>query len=644
MRSSCEPENPGSSARVKWRPDIPFDPAFTYYDKNCGRHRYFRRDPETGLLSEDEGRCFDEHWPADYISAWIEVGDSKQVLKFIDIDLDVSRVHERWLTEDRAEIDASKLSSFLHQHQWLFSKTAYLTRSKRGGIHIVLAISPCVIDEDSNAWKMLNRLQQVIHKFLTLHDLNPDPGALGLKRLMPNFRDGRRVLYANLELLSDLQKRKFNDTGDSKKGNRPVARAMLRAAYRAIRRAAKNRLYSDARVEEKLSRLFLDIYAERKRDGVLRITSNELSKEYRLSSEFIQHQLLVFTQAGQNDKMPWLSFLYCGNGVWELSLQGDTRAYLKRARQVVSGHPDAGPEAHVSDKKSAGRMKNLDLRPPEEIQKGERHRWLVDSILLCKMGLGLCEEETLARVGAAAERVPEFQNSRSIRRLSRIVHSIYRRREDLLGCLSGRIPVPEHLTATGLPPLSVPPKKFSYSSNVFFHSAKCDTYEPVELVCGSPVPSGSEILTETAQTLFLGSPEREPDGRLLPQPLQLKPPRLAVVRYHNRIGVFHQNQLVLLTTSGRSFSASAVLEHIRTSDIRLSRATLWYPKISDKRRPAWVDAMQHPDAVAVPAAVVCGRRATKVEKIQEWREVHGRKDESGIPESDAGWCDDDFVF
>lgn len=624
MRLACELESPGhNGVLTAWRPDIPYHPEFTYYHQNSGRHRYFTADPGTGVLSENRARSFDEHRPAGYISTWIEAGRGREILRYIDVDLDVSRVNRRWLAEDNSEIDAGKLTEFLRAQSWFFKNIAYLIRSKSGGIHIVLAISPCVINEESNTWKMLNRLQQVIYKFLTLCELNPDPGALGLKRLVPNFRDGRKILYANSELISSLQQKRLNDTGLAS-GNRPVARAMLRAAYRAIRRVKKNRLYSDNRVEKKLSRLFLDIYAERKRNEVLRATSRELAEEYRLSPEFIHRQILAFTQAGYNEKLPWLSLSYCGDGVWELSLKGDSRVFLKRARQVVSGHLEALPDIQISSRNSSGRMKNLDLRAPEEIQAGERHKWLVDNVLLCKMGLGLCEQEALARVAAAAARVPDFHTSRSIRRLSRIVHSIYRRREDLLGCLAGRLSIPEHLTTTRRNPFSDASKKFSYSNNIFFHSAKCDTNEPAELVLGSPVPSGSEILTETVQTLFLGSPERgcKGDGKLaLLRPPQPEPPKLAVVRHHNRVGIFHQNELLLLTTSSRNFSAAAALKHIRTLGKPLSHATFWYPKVCDQRRREWVAAMQNPEAVVIPAAVICGRSPTRIEKISQWCEI-----------------------
>lgn len=341
----------------------------------------------------------------------INASTGTETLLWMHFDLDYERASKQW--KKAGLLDWPTIAAVLEAELPEFYKhVTAVTRSSGGrGLALALAISPLELTtETSQIQYLAYRLQSCLISILNFYGLGADPGAKGLKRLMPNFFQESRVIDRDQITESIIQ------------SNRPrVIQNLLYSVrfHRALKpknkRDRDDILWSDKRVERSCAQLYIDILEEFGPWGSMLILGKDFIKNYRMSKN-TGYKFL-------KNPPSWLAIEKIRGEGYRISLKAK-KSLTDRARDLLDGPTSTVARAILPS------LKGILLTHPTSIVKGQRNQWLVSAALTLKWK-GISFVEALNAIKEASEKVPTFKSSQSLSRdLERIVTSIFSNREE----------------------------------------------------------------------------------------------------------------------------------------------------------------------------------------------------------------------
>jgi hypothetical protein len=539
-------------------------------------------------------------------------------------DLDAHRAKDCW-KDANGRLDWSLIFPALQKEiPEVASLICYAVRSTGGkGLGVVMAITPLPIvvstaANQKSALKLQGRLLTVFDRL----GFGADFGARGVSRDLPNFNNPVKLVYRNTEPLRALER-----------SGRPVVTELHRV-LNARDRAARisERIYNDERVEKGLARLVLWLLGAMSFDKAWSFEGKDYSRKFKkvpyLSGWTISASMReLCTLTGLSDaflrkylKNPpkWLKAAHYDGEGWNLNipLSKDVPWLQERSLHLLQKTEDLKEKVDFDPN---------ELCLPWWVQDGERNLWIVRLALMYKWAgysLDCAIEKVLLRVNA----IPNAECSRNCRSVRSIVKSLYRR-------------LPEHF---GLGAVKQLPNwirddrifcTFFSRTNTRRGETPCPVLDSssVELKMSEFEMSPTKLRTFSQQKdkkddfLFIMSGSNaEPlvkvfDSSWDVQSVQ-KVKRLIAIRHRQRVGIFDGDSLVLCLTR-RHYQASLVLERLSMRpEYSTFELKLYTPHL--KKQTSFFAAINNVHR-AVPADGFCGRRATRGEKITDWREEKG---------------------
>lgn len=518
--------------------------------------------------------------PSSLINTAYRNSDGSRTVFGIAFDFDAERADVKWKDANGALAWNKIRDALFKKHPEVLQYITHVTQSTGGkGFGVILSIAPLPIrpTTQKNQTTATSLQSRLISLFSGL-GFGADPSARGLQRDTPNFNDPSRVIYRD-----EMTKRRIE------KNSEPVISKLhdyLNEHEKKHRN--ENRLYPDARVETGLAHLFLLLLGTRKaRVNALRTplflscdtvlaTTQQLTIETGLGEKFLRDFL--------SDPPKWLKSAYYGREGWELRL-------------------------NITD-----------------VEDGERNQWLTSLALLYKWH-GYSEEAAKQKIILRMQELVGFERSRNCKQLRLILKSIYARMPETFGMHSFR-ELPEWIRSDdifcsligrlssrrGVTPCALPSHKNLYSQNIM---------SPPELRLIK-----SDLFSEKIAVLlpFGGDVTLKKDDS---DDVKIKCTQLIAIRHKQKIGIFDGEKLILCLTR-RHYKASIVIDWLaRKLEYANKKISIFSPKKAAQNR--YFHAVEN--SAAVSAALICGKKKTAKEKIDEWRDkngIHFSSNKSGL--------------
>ena len=467
----------------------------------------------------------------------------------------------------------------------------------RGGrvLHLWISIAPFVVSKQTEPiHSLFTALQRSLCEAFNDKGIGADVGAVGLLKDFATWQEPSTVLFHNPEASRGLERSR-----EARIQGRDDSKPLLSIGLRETRAWLESRrLYSDLRAERGCARLFLHLLDHSWDDQCLSV--NQLMTITGWSESF------ALRIAKGRIVLPWLFVKPArGASVIALRVTKNMADIHTRALRLVS-HSIAGV--------SIGHCAIGSLPAPETIEDGQRNTWIYRyALALAVCGVSRDRAETiLTRI---VSRIPGSDKSRNCKKSSL--------RSKLNFVYKLRIHTPR--TAGHLPEWMRAEIDFShvYAKQVATEKSASEQQNPTNK---EGVPRSSSPAPDTIHhSLSMDSPEKPKNAPVAPPaPQAVKSIKLAVVMHGKRVGIFHENRLLMLLTNCRNYRRNAVISWLRSTEPALANAKPWHPQDSNPSMPGWISAMNDPGVIAIPAAVVCGRRPTKADKIAEWQESRHR--------------------
>jgi hypothetical protein len=341
-----------------------------------------------------------------------------ETVLFLHFDLDYKRADDKW--KKNGKLDWGLIGNHVREAIPVFFKySVYITESTGGqGLAIALAISPLeLIPSTKNVQSMAHQAQAQLIQALNFYGLGADPGATGLRRLMPNFFKLDRLVDENRVMLQHVQTK------------RPRVLQEILFALRvhpALQEVPKKKrrdefLWPDIRLEKPLAQLYLDLIDEVGPWGSEQTTAQALIKRLGVSKTSIYKIL--------NAPPGWLRITPIPGEGYRLQVIA-SESLTSRAYAVLSMGSSSVRKSHKAVQPS---FHTLALPPPEKVAKGERNTWLKDMLLALKWK-GIAQQEAASVAQNLIPRVPGWRASKSLGRdFKTIIKSIYRNRPGTYG-------------------------------------------------------------------------------------------------------------------------------------------------------------------------------------------------------------------
>lgn len=341
-----------------------------------------------------------------------------ETVLFLHFDLDYKRADDKW--KKNGKLDWGLIGNHLREAIPVFFKySVFITESTGGqGLAVALAISPLeLIPSTTNVQQMALKAQAQLIQALNFYGLGADPGATGLRRLMPNFFKLDRRVDENLMMLQHVQTK------------RPRVLLEILCALRvhpALQEVPKKKrmdefLWPDIRLEKPLAQLYLDLLDDVGPWGSEQTTAQTLIKRLGVSKTSIYKIL--------NTPPGWLRITPVPGEGYRLQVI-PSESLTNRAYTVLSMGNSSERKSYKAVPVS---FHTLALPPPERVVQGERNTWLKDMLLALKWK-GIAQQEASSVAQKLIPRVPGWRGSKSLGRdFKAIIKSIYRNRPGTYG-------------------------------------------------------------------------------------------------------------------------------------------------------------------------------------------------------------------
>jgi len=490
----------------------------------------------------------------------------------------------------------------------LAAAITHVVRSSGGrGLAVIVGINPLPIQPSTTKNQTSARsLQGRIAGVFSRLGFGPDPGARGLERDFPNWRDLARVVFLDTSKVRSIET-----------AREPVVTKLHRVLNRLDKAREPFRLYRDARVEVGLARLALWLLGEFEppKPKQLQLPS-ELSlfgigsaqPGLRLLGHFAEEQacatvrdlmhLLDLSEGfvrGVLSEPPewlrverisreegWLLWVPLGANLGDLVTRARDLHWRGKATTVGSAWDPR------------------ELSRPENVEDGSRNRWIVQVALSYKWA-GLSYETALAKIRLRIAFVPGCATSKNCRLVKKIVKNIYRRMPEN----EGRFPHRD------LPVWLRDDREFLEQS-----SPNQDCSFVTRLNMGRGI---APTAAEAPLALHPLGNSVHPDSSESPRELSNaggKRERVWMIRWKQRIGIVHGSVIVGVLTR-MHFRAAAVEEWLATLPCFAGAE----PYLRAPRKDQF--SHLHADIEAAPVRPswhLCGRRERLGDALQRWQE------------------------
>jgi hypothetical protein len=530
---------------------------------------------------------------ADLAANYYSNSNKTQTVFGIAFDLDAHRAKDCF-KDAEGKLDWNLIQPALQKEiPEVAALMCYVVRSTGGkGLGIVMAISPLVILQSTtlnqqSALKLQGRLLSVFDKM----GIGADFGARGILRDLPNFKNPDKLIFQNQKILRELETARRSVVSELHK--------LLNERDKAARE--NERLYNDERVEKGLSKLVLWLLGAMNFDRSVvfdgQVIETKFPKIPYLSGwqmtislrELISLTGLseVFLRKFLSAPPKWLKANSCAKEGWSLCIPLSKSVpwllersfYLMQKPQELTGTDSFNPQ---------------ELPMPFFVQDGERNAWIVNLALLYKWA-GYSQECTLKKVTLRVQGIPGYETSRNCKLIPSIVRSLFRRQPETLG-IRERNTLPDWILDDTL------------FRNTFKRvSARRGATPVVSLV---PVPLAAVLTIPCLQTLgelFQNNDETKRETKVF-----------LVVRRNQRVGIFEGEKLILCVTK-KHYKASRMLMHLAQSHGGLN-IRLVSPRKS--KQETFFEAVDNSEFV-LKGDDICGRKETRAEAFQKWRERKG---------------------
>ena len=364
------------------------------------------------------------HFSSDYISSAIVNPDGRKVIYCLPLDVDIRGTDKKWLDKE-GRIDWSKVHGFLTKtYPSIFKYTRFGVRSTGGkGVHIGIGISPIVRDGSDGSNKTLflaKQAQVALIRLLNHHGLGADSAAVGVERDLPNFRrhevskfSQAKQLYYNKDLAAQIKRDKVNVLSEIL-----AVTNQLKECRAPSKKDDESVLHPQKTTEARLAKLYLDLF-----DNLGQSKCYSMAELVELT-EISRGTLRNILVRRPKSRPKWLKVNYLGKVEgYELWLNPEYGCVQRAARLVEN------PEyASLFFK---------DLKLPDEVEDGERNKWLSSSAIHLKWH-GYAKEQTIKALKAQSKFIPGHEESRSCKNIRRIVESVYRNQPQLFGIKAGK--------------------------------------------------------------------------------------------------------------------------------------------------------------------------------------------------------------
>jgi hypothetical protein len=522
----------------------------------------------------------------------------------IVFDLDAHRAKDCWIDAD-GKLDWSLIFPAIEKEIPEVAKLiCHAVRSTGGkGLGLIMAINPMPVTvstepNQKSALKLQGRLLAVFENM----GLGADFGARGVCRDLPNFNNPDKIVYLN-----NSPRRELESSG------RPVItelHKLLNARDRAARVA--ERIYNDERVEKGLARLVLWLLGAVRFDKFWKFEGQSYDQTFKhvpyLSGWSVSAKLTelcaltglsdAFLRKYLKNPPKWLKATHHEGEGWSLSVPlskevpwlQERSLYLLQKTQDLTGKVSFDPN---------------EICLPWWVQDGERNAWIVRLALIYKWA-GYSMESTIEKVLLRIQAIPGAETSRNCKQMRAIVRSLYRRTPDTLGALDWK----------ALPDWIQNDKIFcSLLVRTTPRRGKTPTPELQPWMNTAPTTGVSASVTISNQ-----APAFNPEtlSELQKSTAETK---LTVVRRKQRIGVFHDEKMILCVTK-KHYKAANMIAYLERKWPELAKKKL---RLHSPRRSQQEAYFSKVDAAefALPSWQVCGRKKTLNESIGDWREKKG---------------------
>ncbi len=388
----------------------------------------------------------------EYIGTWVQNPTGTQTVLTMTMDMDFTRSDRAWMIQDkdRYRLDYYKAMDWLReQHPILAQYLLHCCESTgHQGFSWEFAISPLTLNEDDPTLDEVNRrsiwLFNMVRIYLIAlfrhHGLGCDPSTVGLKRLTMNWRNPEFHIYTNSELHKNVW-------------NRSCRTNVLRQLFDylkelpEIKKGAWERwldddwtledIYPDRRCRSKIARLIVDIAD----DGyTISTDAQTLMVEYGLSKRVVYDVI-------RKNKFPQKM------GITVDANHGDWTITIDMASEAL-GLAYAELESPKTSSKS------FKLCAPEDVEDGQRYRWLGQAIVYLKYA-GIDRASAYQWMLRVVERIPGHESSRNCQ-ASELLSKVR--------CIYKREPKADEIHPEILPHFLNPEKPIEGSSNLVLRS------------------------------------------------------------------------------------------------------------------------------------------------------------------------------
>ena len=563
---------------------------------------------------------------ADLVSNSYRNVDGVQTVFGVVFDFDAHRAHDCWKNAE-GKLNWDVIFPALQKEiPEVANLICYAVRSTGGkGLGVVMAISPLPLipstaGNQQSVLKLQGRLLSVFDKM----GLGADFGARGVSRDLPNFNNPERCVYRNTKPLRELEV--------TRKPVVTLLHQLLNQRDRADR--ISERIYNDERVEKGLAKLVLWLLGAANFDQVWQFEGDTFEKKFKCtpylsgwSLSATMRELCALTGLSDTflrkflkDPPKWLKSEYFAHEGWNLSLplSKDVPWLLERSLYLLQ---------KTQQLKGKVSFNSADLVFPTCVQDGERNAWLVQLALTYKWA-GYALETALEKVCLRIPAIPGYETSRNCKQVKAIVRSLYRRIPENQGVLAWK-DLPEWVrndtffcslfkrinTRRGITPEAVLKLKMDLQ--------EFSGFERTEFV----TTHSSSVCHETPREIQKELPEkyvvcpRVDSLDLIEGQRHLDEKTLWVIRHKQRIAIFDNDKMILCMTK-KHYKASRVLEFLMQSGqvcfgIKIK---LTSPRIT--KQQVLFEQMDRSEIV-IPAEQICGRKETKMDALNRWRESKG---------------------
>jgi len=354
-------------------------------------------------------------------TAYINPNGSRAVFA-LAFDLDVGKANEQFCPDGHLDFDLVMSHLQLNIPDF-YEQITCVTRTKGGGLHLWIGISPFTFDTGESKIKdFAMAMQSSIIEILINEGLGADPNARGLIRDFSNPKNKDNLLYENKGLIKIL--------------NRQRVSVLVSLKNFVTNYWLRTRLYNDSRVERKMANLFgyltgelsfPELPARLHTDQTCEeLTFEELRSTFGFSRDFLSKITSI--------DLPWLEIERVSRSVLSFRINYDVlnfRAISRRCAIVLD-------QKKASKKDSSRSWKAFDLCLPSDVCDGERNHWITTLLLNYKWA-GLEFDEAVAKARLRIQHIPGFETSRNCKNIASIAVSVYKNYESLFGCLSQKV-------------------------------------------------------------------------------------------------------------------------------------------------------------------------------------------------------------